>query len=93
MIQKISSDTGWKISITLLLILQHFSTCSTNNKLQSLKKENQLLRQRVDKIERPLNAKQTSDIIENVMFDFLIYEDDLDRGKTNLTNIKNKIEK
>ena len=30
--------------------------------------------------------------MEKVMLEYLIYEDDLDKGKTSLSHIKNKIE-
>ena len=39
-----------------------------------------------------INEKQAHNIMEKVMLDFLIYEDDLDKGKTSLSQIKNKIE-
>tara|TARA_R110000772_G_scaffold27733_1_gene70423 strand:+ start:54 stop:377 length:324 start_codon:yes stop_codon:yes gene_type:complete len=39
-----------------------------------------------------INEKQAHNVMEKVMLDFLIYEDDLDKGKTSLSQIKNKIE-
>ena len=42
--------------------------------------------------DKVLDSKETEDIMERVMLGFLIYEDDLDRGKTSLSQIKNKIE-
>ena len=39
-----------------------------------------------------VSSKEARDIMESVMLDYLIYEDDLDRGKTSLSEIKNKIE-
>ena len=35
---------------------------------------------------------EVRDMMELVMLDFLIYEDDLDKGKTSLSQIKDKIE-
>lgn len=42
--------------------------------------------------EHSASKKETKDIMERVMLDYLIYEDDLDRGKISLSEIKNKIE-
>ncbi len=42
--------------------------------------------------EHSASKKETKDIMERVMLDYLLYEDDLDRGKTSLSEIKNKIE-
>jgi len=39
-----------------------------------------------------ISSKEARDIMESVMLDYLIYEDDLDKGKTSLSEIKNKIE-
>ena len=36
--------------------------------------------------------KQVRDQMEITMLNYLIYEDDLDKGKTSLSEIKNKIE-
>jgi hypothetical protein len=58
-----------------------------------LKKENAKLNAIIDSSVTPLTDKQTKDLVQSVMLDFLIFEDDLDKGKTSLTDIKTKIEK
>jgi hypothetical protein len=92
MIDKFLSDKNWKIITLVLFIFILMQQCSTNGKIKALKKDNEQIKTQISAIGRPLNQKQTFDIIEKVMFDFLIYEDDLDKGKTNLTDIKTKIE-
>jgi hypothetical protein len=51
---------------------------------------------KIDSLEKKINrvatSKQVRDEMEIAMFNFLIYEDDLDKGRTNLSDIKNKIE-
>ena len=90
---KFLNDSNWKLTVLLLFVLLFLQQCSTCNKIKDLKKQNAILTAKVDSASKPLSEKQTKDIIENVMFDFLIYEDDLDKGKTNLTDVKTKIEK
>jgi len=41
---------------------------------------------------RSASKKEIREEMEKVMLDYLIYEDDLDRGKISLSEIKNKIE-
>lgn len=41
---------------------------------------------------KTVNKLEVENIMEKVMLNYLIYEDDLDKGKTSLSHIKNKIE-
>ena len=51
------------------------------------------LEQKIVKLEETtFNKKELKDEMERVMLDFLIYEDDLDKGRTSLSTIKDKIE-
>jgi len=69
----------------------------TNDNIDSTKIE---LVQKIDSLENRLQKvenktfsnKEMKDEMERVMLDFLIYEDDLDKGKTSLSTIKDKIE-
>jgi hypothetical protein len=38
------------------------------------------------------SKKEVRDEMERTMFNYLIYEDDLDKGKSSLSDVKNKIE-
>jgi arsenate reductase-like glutaredoxin family protein len=93
MLSKFLTDSNWKTVITFLIALLFVQHCSTCNKIKDLKKQNAALAVKIDSARNPLSERETKDIIEKVMFDFLIYEDDLDKGKTNLTDVKSKIEK
>jgi hypothetical protein len=72
----------------------------TNNKLTQIDKkysENTIrLESKLDSLQMQLakyaTAKEVRDEMEVVMFNYLIYEDDLDKGKSSLSDIKNKIE-
>ena len=57
----------------------HVAIDSLNSEINSLK-------------EKTFTKKELKDEMERVMLNYLIYEDDLDRGKTSLSQIKNKIE-
>lgn len=82
----------WAIALVFSALL-FLGQCNTSRKITSLKKENDVLKAKVDSLQQPLNDKQTKDLVQSVMFDFLIFEDDLDKGKTSLTDIKTKIER
>jgi len=84
----------WYWAITLVFCaLLFLGQCSTSRKIATLKKENDALQAKVDSLQAPLTEKQTKDLVQNIMFDFLIFEDDLDKSKTSLTDIKTKIER
>lgn len=70
---------------------------ATNNNIDSIKIELNILQDNIDARLKELEAKtihhkQMRDEMERVMYNFLIYEDDLDKGKISLSAIKSKIE-
>lgn len=69
--------------------------CSTSRKADKAYKEAKLANAKVDSLISCglLNAEQAKHISQQTMFEFLIYEEDVDKGKTSLSDIKNKIEK
>ena len=81
-----------KITTVLFCLLFIFRGC-TNSKINQLKEKNMSLEQKVDSLlsSTPSRA-QVRDEMEWVMFNYLIYEDDLDKGKTSLSEIKDKIQ-
>ena len=85
----------WKIS-TLTLVLMLLAKGCTQRKINQLGKKIENLKIQADALEKAVNAiatiKEVRDEMEKVMLDYLIYEDDLDKGKTSLSTIKNKIE-
>jgi hypothetical protein len=89
----------WKITSVIFLFLFLSKGC-TNNKITNLDKkytENSVrLESKIDSlaliISNAATSKQVRDEMELTMFNYLIYEDDLDKGKSSLSEIKNKIE-
>jgi hypothetical protein len=89
----------WKITSVIFLFLFLSKGC-TNNKITNLDKkytENSVrLESKIDSlalvISKAATSKQVRDEMELTMFNYLIYEDDLDKGKSSLSEIKNKIE-
>ena len=85
----------WKI-LTGVLIILFLSKGCTHGKIGQLGKKIEALQTKVDSLEKSVDATATSkelrDAMEKVMLDYLIYEDDLDKGKASLSSIKNKIE-
>lgn len=92
-------NNGWKVSTVVFLLLFLAKGC-TNNKISALEKkylENTIrLENKIDSLQketsRMATSKQVRDEMELTMFNYLIYEDDLDKGKSSLSDIKNKIE-
>jgi hypothetical protein len=86
---------GWKVSTAIFLLLYVAKSC-TSNKIGDLQEDNKALEKRMEKLETRVEenatAKEVRDEMERTMFNYLIYEDDLDKGKSSLSDIKNKIE-
>ena len=90
-IEKFSKKWGF-ILITLLLLIITFKGCSTNSNVSSLRKENSKLKASVDSLNNVVvNEKEVRDVMEEIMLDFLIYEDELDNKKITVSQIKDKI--
>lgn len=85
----------WKI-LTGVLVLAFLAKGCTHGKISQLGKKVEALQIKIDSLEKSVDATSTSkevrDEMEKVMIDYLIYEDDLDKGKASLSSIKNKIE-
>jgi uncharacterized membrane protein len=88
-------DNAWKVSTVVFLLLFLSKGC-TNTKLTKLEEKTIGLQRTVDSLKSDISSrpskKDVRDEMERVMFDYLIYEDDLDKGKTSLSEIKNKIQ-
>lgn len=85
------------IGVILLFVI---NTCSSNGKISSLKKDVVSLQnsvliklERMDaKIDLLPDQKKIEKFNNKLMYDFLIYEDDLDNRRTSLSTIKEKIQ-
>jgi hypothetical protein len=86
---------GWKVSTGVLFLLYVLKGC-TFTKVGTIKEDTKALEKRITLLEKRVDdnatAKEVRDEMEITMFNYLIYEDDLDKGKSSLSDIKNKIE-
>jgi hypothetical protein len=91
-IQKIKENQWW---ICLALItLSFFRQCGTSRDLDKLVKTQKAIQAQIDSINHSLVTKaELENQMNQSMFNFLIYEDDFDKGKASLSEIKTKIEK
>lgn len=89
----------WQATTVCLLLLLLAKGC-TNNQIAKLEKDysgrTSVLEKKVDSLivisSNTADRKEIRDEMEITMFNYLIYEDDLDKGKSSLSDIKNKIE-
>lgn len=89
----------WKFTTVVFLLLFLSKGCVTT-KVSKLEKQyldnTTKLEKKLDslkvEVSKMATKKQVQDQMEVVMFNYLIYEDDLDKGKSSLSDIKNKIE-
>lgn len=87
------------ITIAVLIILV-LSTCSHKNQIKDIRKSNQKELQEVkenlnklsNQINKVPNRKQFKIDNETLMYEFLQFEDDLDKGKISLSELKLKLE-
>lgn len=76
--------------ILVLSILTFFRSCSTGATVNKLEKQ-------VTKVDSlvstgsTLSQREVDSIVKSRLYDFLIFEEDLDRGKTSLSDIRLKI--
>jgi len=102
-IKEIVTKWSWQILAILFMLLYLGKGCTSKKIAKIDKKIDKThieLTQTVDSLSSEIsnlkkevaNKKEVRDIMENVMLEYLIYEDDLDKGKTSLSQIKNKIE-
>ena len=82
--------------ITFFSLMCFFQTCGSKGKVTDNKKKIEVLETKVDSLIKITDAQPDATLIkyemEQAMYKFLIYEDDLDKGKTSLSDIKSKID-
>ena len=85
-------EYSWAITLFLLLVV-FLKQCGVNREVDRIDKELKKITQSTDSIQESLITKdQMDNALKQNMFNFLIYEDDFDKGKTSLSDIKSKIE-
>jgi hypothetical protein len=75
--------------VLVIALFTLFKSCGDSRELSKVKKELELTNQ---KLEQYATKEEVEIIISKTMFDFLLYEDDLDKKKTSLSDIKNKVD-
>jgi hypothetical protein len=73
--------------ILVLCVLMFFRTCSTGSSVAKIEKKVQSM----DSTASTLTKNDVDSIVKNKLYDFLIFEEDLDKGKTSLSDIRLKI--
>ena len=87
MLQKIKDN--FTIIVLALLVIVFFRQCSVNSEISKIKKENARISANLDS---SVTKREMKHEMRQVMFEFLIFEDDFDKGKASLSDIQNKIE-
>jgi CII-binding regulator of phage lambda lysogenization HflD len=80
---------NFTLIVLILSVLTLFKSCGDSREVAKLRKELETTNQ---KMEKYATKEQVEIISSKTMFDFLLYEDDLDKKKTSLSDIKNKLD-
>jgi hypothetical protein len=87
-IEKIK-NYSWAITLILVLFML-FRQCGVNRDIDRMEKSVKSINNKVDSLVIPTKEDVRKEMNET-MFNFLIYEDDFDKGKASLSDIKSKI--
>jgi hypothetical protein len=89
-LQKIK-ENSWAITLVLSVLL-FFKQCGVSRDIDRIQKDLKVISKNVDSTQNQQMTKdEVKQTMNEVMFDFLIYEDDFDKGKSSLSDIKSKI--
>ena len=82
--------------IAFFTLMCFFQTCGSKGISRDIKKQNIEFQSKIDSLTIVINSKPSTEEVEHtmeqVMYKYLIYEDDLDKGKISLSAIKNLID-
>jgi hypothetical protein len=87
-IEKIK-NYSWVITLILILFIL-MRQCGVNRDIDRMEKSIKSINGKVDSLVVP-NKEEIRKEMNETMFNFLIYEDDFDKGKASLSDIKSKI--
>ena len=87
-IEKIK-NYSWAITLILVLFIL-LRQCGVNRDIDRMEKSIKSINNRVDSLVIPTKEDIRNEMNET-LFNFLIYEDDFDKGKASLSDIKSKI--
>ena len=80
---------SWAITLILVFFVL-IRQCGVNRDIDMMEKSVKSINNKVDSLEIPTKEEIRKEMNET-MFNFLIYEDDFDKGKASLSDIKSKI--
>ena len=87
-IEKIK-NYSWAITLVLVLFVL-LRQCGVNRDVDRIEKSVKSINNKVDSLVIPTKEDVRKEMNET-MFNFLIYEDDFDKGKASLSDIRSKI--
>ena len=87
------------IGFAIVLVVLFFKQCSVSSKVSDLKKSNLTLQSKVDSLTKEIKDLEKSQVTsseyqkisERTMYQFLIYEEDIDKGKISLSEVQLKL--
>lgn len=89
-IQKIKENSS--LILVILFFFLFLKQCGISRDLDRIEKNVKSVTHDVDSLQKDqLSKSEVKQTMNEVMFDFLIYEDDFDKGKSSLSDIKSKI--
>lgn len=89
-VEKIKANY-WMI-LLLLMIIVFFRQCGIRRDIDRIEKNVKSVAEKTDSVQNTMVTRdQVKYEMNQSMFNFLIYEDDFDKGRTSLSDIKNKI--
>ena len=89
-VEKIKANY-WTI-LLLLMIIVFFRQCGIRRDIDRIEKNVKSVAEKTDSVQNTMVTRdQVKYEMNQSMFNFLIYEDDFDKGRASLSDIKNKI--
>lgn len=89
MVQKIKDN--FQFIVLGFLVIVFLRQCGVNSDIDRIEKENKAISAKIDSV-NTLTKPEIRKEMRQVMFEFLIYEDDFDKKKISLSEIKNRLE-
>lgn len=87
-LEKIKQNSSYILMVLGIIIL--FRQCGVNRDIDRIEKSLKSVNNNMDSLDIPTREEIKTEINE-AMFNFLIYEDDFDKGRASLSDIKSKI--
>lgn len=92
-------DKAERVILYIILFLSltcFFQTCGSKGKITDNKKKIESVEKRLDSLTKVISVKPSVEQVNyemtQTMYKFLIYEEDLDKGRISLSEIKNRID-